>query len=52
MKEDFGKIAHTTLHTLWTKAVGTDTYVKSEWMELQRAIGRLNQEAEDRNKAA
>lgn len=29
---------HTALHTLWTKAVDTEGYVKSEWRELDDAL--------------
>lgn len=33
--------AHDALHRLWTKAVGTSTYVKKEWGELSTAIEAL-----------
>lgn len=26
------------LHRLWTKAVGTDNYVKAEWMALEKQL--------------
>ena len=29
---------HRILHTLWTKAVGTPDYVKSEWKELAEIL--------------
>ena len=29
---------HELLHTLWSKAVGTPDYVKSEWMELEKLL--------------
>lgn len=29
---------HQLLHTLWTKAVGSSTYAKNEWTELQRLL--------------
>lgn len=29
-------------HKLWTKAVGTENYVKAEWIELQRTLSELN----------
>lgn len=29
---------HFLLQTLWSKAVGTDTYDKKEWMALQQSI--------------
>lgn len=31
---------HNVLHRLWSKAVGTPDYVKSEWMELERILVR------------
>lgn len=33
-----GRRIHHLLHTLWTKAVGTDSYAKREWTELQRLL--------------
>jgi len=33
---------HTLLHTLWTKAVGTDKYSKTEWQQLERLLRRLS----------
>ncbi len=36
------KQADAMLHVLWTKAVGTDDYVKDEWKELERLIHALN----------
>jgi hypothetical protein len=33
--------AHRALHTLWTKAVGTEGYIKAEWNELDAAIDAL-----------
>lgn len=33
------------LHKLWTKAVGTEGYVKAEWLELERAILKAADEA-------
>ena len=32
------RTAHLSLHRCWTKAVGTDTYRKSDWIELERAF--------------
>lgn len=29
---------HRLLHILWTKAVGTDRYDKTQWIELERAL--------------
>lgn len=29
------------LHVLWTKAVGTDDYVKAEWKEMDKLIEQL-----------
>jgi len=33
--------AHIFLHRLWTKAVGTPGYKKSDWRDLDRAINNL-----------
>lgn len=33
---------HHMFHTLWSKAVGTPTYVKREWMTLDIFIARAN----------
>jgi hypothetical protein len=33
---------HRLLHTLWTKAVGTPTYNKKEWQELEAWLKRLD----------
>lgn len=33
--------AHRLLHKLWTKAVGTPGYEKSEWRELERHVERM-----------
>lgn len=33
--------AHDALHILWTKAAGTEGYVKSEWNELADAIAEF-----------
>jgi hypothetical protein len=30
---------------LWTRAVGTEGYVKAEWLELERAILKATDEA-------
>lgn len=38
--------AHLALHKLWTKAVGTDGYVKQEWKDLDLAIYKLVRAAE------
>lgn len=35
------------LHVLWTKAVGSETYVKSEWTDLNGALAELSKIAED-----
>lgn len=32
---------HYLLHTLWTKAVGTEDYDKQEWRALEAAINKL-----------
>jgi len=32
---------HALFHKLWTKAVGTESYVKTEWIELERKIIEL-----------
>lgn len=32
---------HRLLHTLWTRAVGTSTYVKADWTELDNGIREL-----------
>lgn len=40
MFENFRPV-HELLHRLWTSAVGTDEYVKADWLELERAIDRL-----------
>lgn len=29
---------HVAMHKLWTKAVGSDSYDKREWVELDNAI--------------
>jgi hypothetical protein len=29
---------HALLHTLWTKAVGSDSYDKAEWGELDKRL--------------
>lgn len=34
------------LLTVWDKAVGTDTYIKSEWRDLQQAIQMLERHTE------
>jgi NTP pyrophosphatase (non-canonical NTP hydrolase) len=36
---------HQLLHTLWTKAVGTERYDKAEWKELERVLGVLEHPA-------
>lgn len=35
---------HRLLHTLWTKAVGTDGYIKREWLDLENTCWRLHRE--------
>jgi hypothetical protein len=35
------KAAHHSLHRCWTKAVGTKDYRKSDWIELERALGEF-----------
>lgn len=32
---------HGIRHMLWSKAVGTDGYVKSEWMELEKSVMKI-----------
>lgn len=32
--------ARTAIHRCWTKAVGTDGYVKDDWMTLDNALSR------------
>lgn len=32
------RTAHLSLHRCWTKAVGTNDYRKSDWIELERAL--------------
>ena len=39
---------HKIFHTLWTKAVGTDTYDKKEWIELERSLAELKLIERDR----
>lgn len=45
---DWREHAHTALHRLWTKAVGTPDYVKAEWQELEVALYNLSREAAHR----
>lgn len=35
---------HFLVHTLWTKAVGTNTYNKKEWLRLEEIINKLQKE--------
>jgi hypothetical protein len=37
MSTQFEK-AHRLVHKLWTKAVGTEDYNKSEWLELEALV--------------
>lgn len=39
--EQAQKLFSQLIHGLWTKAVGTDTYVKEEWTALDMLLGRL-----------
>lgn len=32
---------HRLLHTLWTKAVGTSDYDKSEWRQLEEILNKV-----------
>lgn len=41
MKDPTWLMAHTMLHRLWSKAVGTPTYNKGQWLELDRVIEQL-----------
>jgi len=39
--EERKQAIHKSLHKLWTNAVGTEGYVKDDWMDLERNIHRL-----------
>lgn len=41
MKDPAWLMAHMMLHRLWSKAVGTQTYNKGQWLELERVIDQL-----------
>lgn len=41
---------HTLFHTLWSKAVGTPNYDKSEWKSLQEMVFNLMVQAEEAKK--
>ncbi len=43
--------AHNLLHRLWTKAVGTPDYDKSEWKDLEGAILTLGRDLKEAEKA-
>ena len=40
------------LHTLWTKAVGTPDYVKTEWQALEIVLYRMRRKIHDEVKSA
>ncbi len=42
IEDPYAKDLHQLFHKLWTKAVGTDGYNKSEWKQLERMIERLH----------
>lgn len=43
--------AHALLHRLWTKAVGTDGYIKQEWKDLEAFIAQFNRRRRERRTA-
>ena len=46
-KKDDNKALSELLHCLWTKAVGTESYVKSEWRAMSIVLHRLMREKDD-----
>jgi hypothetical protein len=42
---------HGLLHALWTRAVGTKDYIKSDWTQLERWIGTMNRRRRARRAA-
>jgi len=40
-------VLHGLFHTLWTKAVHQEGYVKSEWMALERKLKNMEKELVD-----
>jgi hypothetical protein len=43
--------AHQLLHKLWSKAVGSDSYDKKQWQELEGALFRLSRESAMKNRS-
>lgn len=42
---------HILLHRLWTKAVGTPDYVKTDWISLEALLLKLQEEIENATKS-
>lgn len=43
---------HKLLHRLWSKAVGTPNYAKSEWIELETILFQAAAVKEDKKRSA